>query len=318
MKLKSIFILFLLISVKDYSFGQHIYQVPYASVQPKFVFPLYIEEGTGMRDTLYFCYDPNADGNLFGSHDTIYGQKLVYTDTTKFYACLYNDQLCGSFPLQCDSQYKASVGQAITDIFPVALTAIFRNGILPIKISWDVSTLYSDSLPFQSTGITPKGQGRFSVNGSMLSISISENGDIYPSVVSFPYLISDSGGAGFKDSCTIFSINSTSIIAVENATMFLYFEQWTGIATGINETTLKMSCSVYPNPFEDHVTVLIPSEDEIQRISIYDLMGGKVFDEEFHTEQNSINLFLDTAPGLCLIKVEGKKSSYTTFIYRIH
>ena len=318
MKLKSIFVLFLLFSVKDYSFGQHIYQVPFASVQPKFVFPLYIEEGTGMRDTIYFCYDPNSDGNLFGSHDTIYGQKLVYTDTTKFYACLYNYQLCGSIPMQCDSQYKASVGQAITDVFPVAQTVYFRNGILPIKLSWDVSTLYSDSLPFQSTGITPKGQGRFSVNGSLPSITISENGAIAPSVVSFPYLISDSGGAGFKDSCTIFSINSTSIITVENVNMELYFEQWTGIATGIDETNFKMTCSVYPNPFEDHITVLIPSEDEIQRISIYDLMGRKVFNEEFHTKQNSVNLFLDAAPGLCLIKVDGRKGSYSSFFYRIH
>jgi hypothetical protein len=56
---------------------QTIYTIPWAIQQPKFVFPIFIEDGVGNRDTLYLRYDPNASQNSFDTAD----QKFVFFPT---------------------------------------------------------------------------------------------------------------------------------------------------------------------------------------------------------------------------------------------
>lgn len=48
------------------------YTVPGAQQQPAWVFPLWFEDGSGAKDTLYFCYDANAKSVL--PYDTIFGE----------------------------------------------------------------------------------------------------------------------------------------------------------------------------------------------------------------------------------------------------
>ena len=65
------------------------YTIPGAIQQPAWVFPLFFEAGDGQKDTLYFCYDPTADDNGTGGHDTIFGEKWIKIDTSKFNVALW-------------------------------------------------------------------------------------------------------------------------------------------------------------------------------------------------------------------------------------
>lgn len=174
--MKKFILIFYFSLLASYLHSQTVYTIPWATVQPKFVFPIYFEEATGMRDTLYICYDSLAHTNTPNMADTIFGQKLIYTDTTKFYA--YFPCCCNINPFQCDSQYKATVSPlGGTGQFPISWIHFgFRNGILPLKMSWDISTLYSDSLPFPLNTGLPRAQGRFNTLVGSPFIKLSENG----------------------------------------------------------------------------------------------------------------------------------------------
>ena len=70
------------------------YTVPGAQIQPAWVFPVWFEDFNGEKDTVFFCYDPEADNNDYGyGHDTIYGEKVIKIDTSRFNAYLYQDNL---------------------------------------------------------------------------------------------------------------------------------------------------------------------------------------------------------------------------------
>ncbi len=73
--------------------SQTIYTIPWATKQPKFVFPIFIEEGGGQRDTLYLGYDPNASVISFDTASLDFGVVTTHVDTyllyAMWYACLY-------------------------------------------------------------------------------------------------------------------------------------------------------------------------------------------------------------------------------------
>jgi hypothetical protein len=53
-----------------------VYTIPWAQVQPDWVFPLWFENGDGQKDTIYIGYDENAHGYLLQENnpDTIFGE----------------------------------------------------------------------------------------------------------------------------------------------------------------------------------------------------------------------------------------------------
>jgi len=64
-------------------------QIPNATKQPKWVFPIYFEEGTDRKDTIYLGYDPFAN-HPGVKDDTIFGEYWITTDTVGFFAYLYS------------------------------------------------------------------------------------------------------------------------------------------------------------------------------------------------------------------------------------
>src|SRR5436190_16668352 len=74
------FIFFFLL-ISKISNPQTIYTIPWAIQQPKFVFPIFIEDGVGNRDTLYLGYDPNASQNSFDTADQKFGVFKTPIDT---------------------------------------------------------------------------------------------------------------------------------------------------------------------------------------------------------------------------------------------
>ena len=96
--------------------AQPIYQIPWAQQQPKFVFPIYFEDGTGEKDTLYLGYDSLANGysiNTQPNHDTVFGVRNIIINQNKFHASWIENN--------CDSNlcgYKVNVTSMRFNYFP--------------------------------------------------------------------------------------------------------------------------------------------------------------------------------------------------------
>lgn len=137
---KLFYLLCFLVGVKFTS--AQTYTVPGAQVQPAWVFPLWFEDGSGAKDTLYFCYDSLSD-NLYPSGDTIYGEKIIFKDTSKFWVGIW------AYPA-IDSTASVFVSNY------VATNLIFNKGHYPLKMKWDDTLLYSSSLPYPDLSPLPR------------------------------------------------------------------------------------------------------------------------------------------------------------------
>ena len=137
--------------------------IPGASKQPAWVFPLYFQEGTGQRDTLFLGYA--EDASYFYVVDTKYGEIETPIDTTKFNVKWGGSWYCAPNKL-CDSALKVNVGDASGGAgcpnCIIGGTFSFLNGFLPLKIWWNPNLFYSDSLPQPNQFPAPKVQGKLS------------------------------------------------------------------------------------------------------------------------------------------------------------
>jgi len=246
---KYIFVVFLLIC--KISFCQYI--IPNASQQPKWCFPLFIEEGSGKKDTVYLAYDPNAHPLFgYGELDTLFGEKPLTLDTTKFNSYLEHPH--SLYYSIYDTLYKVKA-EVSSDFYFPCITVI--NGVFPVKIKWDLHQFYSDSLPFPSKYPLPNGQGNLGllfpiipVNSdceSQFPILVSDTGNYYNCMVKdsiivksysgnnqftkFKFYFSSPSDFHIKKSSPFFSVKITS-----KYTLFLAF--------------LTLSCYIYPVFYE--------------------------------------------------------------------
>ncbi len=285
--------------------SQPTYQIPWASTQPKFVFPIYFEEESGMKDTIYFCYDPRASTFQPNQSDSIFGQKLIRVDTSRFYAYIESDHLCSSTTLECDSQYKVSVAPIQTGLnsrFPTNWTRIkFHNGSLPLKIYWDVSTLYSDSLPFNFISGFPKAQGRFGPSSSSLGIEVGENGQSWPAS-GLPYLLllTDNGGPALKDSCRAYAINGGGPFDVENFGFSLFFEEWTGVINSLNNLDLIEEIISY-NLITKEIFFTTNRTFSSCKIEIIDISGKMLDQVSLQKKDVGYSAYLNLCVGLYFV-----------------
>lgn len=282
--------------ISNFTLSQPIYTIPWATKQPKFVFPIYFEESSGMRDTIYICYDPQAHLSTPNIADTIFGQKLIYADTTKFYAYF---PFCNPMPYQCDSQYKATVSPLSTGVFPISWTHFsFRNGLLPLKISWDISTLYSDSLPFPLNPGLPRAQGRINTLAGSPFIKLRENGQLIDVSLPFNILLTDTGSPALRDSCTVFSIDGNLHPVEEILINPLYFERWTGVVTSIESNELKSGFKIFPNPCNGILNFESELSCKSGTIQVSDLSGRIIFSKKISNLPGKKNISLDLSDGV--------------------
>jgi hypothetical protein len=295
--MKKFISIFYFLILANYLHSQTIYTIPWATVQPKFVFPIYFEEGTGMRDTIYICYDSLAHPFTPNIADTIFGQKLIYVDTTRFYVSIESNNFCNSAPLQCDSQYKSTVSPLSTGHFPISwFNFSFRNGLLPLKISWDISTLYSDSLPFPLNPGLPRAQGRFNTLGSPF-VKLSENGQVFDLSLPFNILLSDTGSPALRDSCTAYAIDGNPHHVEDIFVSTLFFERWTGFAASVESNEFTKGFKIFPNPCNGILNFESKLLCESGIIKVCDLSGRIVFNMKISNLIGVNNLSLNLSEG---------------------
>ncbi len=140
-----------------------IYLVPGAQIQPSWVFPLWFEDGSGAKDTLFFCFDPNAQTGP--PLDTLYGEKRTAMDTSKFnvyFDCTFTSDF---------QVLKVSVKDASDLYKPVCVW----HAYMPLTIKWDKNLFYSDSIPFTDQDPAPRAKGGFYFDAPTISLYPAPN-----------------------------------------------------------------------------------------------------------------------------------------------
>ena len=302
------FILFLILL--NTALGQTIYNIPWASVQPQFVFPIYLENGQGERDTLYIGYDPAASGYGVVDYDSdaVFGVKRQKIDTNSFYACwattLY---INGSQSQLRDSVHKANVSNLSSfNNFPLLTTIYVHGGTLPIKLSWDITALWSDSLPYGHPDTVPEAQGKFTFYYSG-DERMRENGQQIICIHDL-LLITDSVSlavCSVKDSVTLY--NRFGFPVPTHWGFFDFsLEEWTGILTGLTDPQPRNTLT-YPNPFDSDLTItgLTPSDTYFV---IVDLLGNVQYKSSI-ARRETIQLQLGSLPkGIFILKIFGQQT----------
>ncbi|MEO5673876.1 MAG: T9SS type A sorting domain-containing protein [Chitinophagales bacterium] len=138
------------------------YTVPGAQTQPAWVFPMWFEDGSGAKDTLYFCYDPAA--NTGPPLDTLMGEIRQIMDTSKFN--VYFD---------CSFSIDFSVLKIKVDSADLAKDICVWKAYIPIKIKWDKNLFYSDSLPYPDQSPAPRAEGHFFFDLPTISLDPEPN-----------------------------------------------------------------------------------------------------------------------------------------------
>lgn len=143
--MKSIPLLIILLNISRLTYGQ-VYEIPYADVQPEWVFPLCFEDASGARDTIYMAYDPDAIDFGVPSADSIFGEKFLPADTSSFmvyWDLMYDDKVL-----------KTAV---FKNFNPVLIS--FNKAKLPVKFTWDSQLFYAENLPYPDNYPLPNAWG---------------------------------------------------------------------------------------------------------------------------------------------------------------
>ncbi len=259
--------------------SQTIYTIPWATKQPKFVFPIFIEEGGGQRDTLYLGYDPNASVISFDTASQDFGVVTTHVDTNMFYAKWYASLYCGASTI-CTEVYKANICRLTAlGTFPSNVSIICNKGIMPLKFSWDNTLFYSDSLPFPSNIGAPRAWGR--ITGQYPFCGQRENFVQIVDMGGF-FIVSDTvccvtGWA--SDSVTYYPLNGQTQ-SVNSGYIGFSIEAWnspTNIESVLAENYFNISS------FEKDITITCLKEE--LTISVYDLMGKEYLSKKIKSNE---------------------------------
>lgn len=74
------------------------------------------------------------------------------------------------------------------------------------------------------------------------------------------------------------------------------------------DSKIFLGVQIYPNPVENHLTIIIPSEIELEKIYITDHQGRILYQSTHLNSSNSINLS-DFKSGYYLLKIDTKNNS---------
>lgn len=127
------YLLFLTLIVFIISKGkaQPIYTIPWAEQQPHWIFPIWFEDASGDKDTIYFALDLQS-GTIIGI-DSLFGLRRVTIDTNEFHVYMQ----FGTF-----DTCKVRIGK-----FAVGDQVKVTKAAFPIIVKWNKSLLLSEPYP---------------------------------------------------------------------------------------------------------------------------------------------------------------------------
>jgi hypothetical protein len=284
--MKTSMITLLLVALAVVSKAQ-VYTIPWAQVQPEWVFPLWFEDATGAKDTLYLAYDYNCGSFTNPDIDTLYGDNLVLLDTSKF-------QVLGCNGLPSNLLVRKS-DCVNPDFFYIEFC--FWKCQLPLIVRWDVNLFRSDVLPFADQSPAPRAQGLLWYDLPLQTAS--------PCHYSVPVLLSDSsifsGACSRVDSISFY--NNPPIFGLSQIT--LYIVPWTGKNFTSVEIAKEKSFNIYPNPVDDLLHIQC-NGNGLYNISITNMQGQTLLATQSNAD---MTLEVDNIPaGIYILKISNSNT----------
>ncbi len=303
MKLRTAFFLLLCSRCTFQASAQ--YEIPNAQQQPAWVFPIYFEDASGSRDTVYYAFDTEANDEegwpLYA--DTSFGEMYMPMDSIGFSAIL------GVNPWWVDVD---SVLKVIVEANINGLTLTLVNCRLPVSMTWDSQLFYSDSLPFSNQGLLPK------LEVVLWPSSLNSEG-LNGETCGFtePVILSDT--SAFYAVCTY--TDSISFDSwwecsgcVFNGDFDLTFRQWTGGWVDIPEIEVIPKFLVYPNPITSNLNIET-NFSEIYKIQIVDSQGRLVL-ESTSSGLGSVLAIESLVDGVYTIVLTSENYTYSQLIIK--
>ena len=285
---------------RNHCFSQTAYTIPWAVQQPKFVFPIFIEEGGGQKDTLYLGYDPNASQISFDVASQNFGVVTTHIDTNLFYA-MWDEGggfYCGVDTL-CTDVYKANVCSLTPwGTFPTSNSIICNKGVMPLKFSWDNTVFYSDSLPYPNNSPAPRGWGR--ITGTQFPWCASRENFVNVVDLGGFYIVSDTPHyqGFFIDSVTFYNVNSQTE-PVNTSYVGFQIEAWNS-PTNINFISSENYFRI--SSLENNITITCLKEEIT--VSVYDLVGREILSGQI--KANEFFIIPSLKPNLYFLVVNNQ------------
>lgn len=231
------------------------YIIPWATKQPAWVFPIWVEDATGAKDTVYIGYD-NKVSTYPCTIDSGYGEEFFFIPPNNTNMYLTNCEI----PM--DSVQKANVVSNIPGL-PFGTVLNLHWTTFPVIIRWDRSLLNSDSLPYPSQAPAPRAQ---------LLIYAWVNNNIIPACGSTSILATDSCVSACCQPDSVIIDNSISGVPISSSITCLIMG-WTGSnMDGIQEEDENSLISVLPNPSKGVIN--ITSKKLINKVGYFDVYGN--------------------------------------------
>jgi hypothetical protein len=269
--------------------------------KPAWLMPLYFEDATGAKDTVYIGYDTRASSSE-SDIDTIFDEGWIKVDTSKFNAFIWlypGYAPSGDYIINSDSVRKKDISYWP---YPHAQVG-FIKGKMPLILKWEDSLLNSPVLPFKDISPRPRaridfycGCGEPGYNNCPIEGHLTLTG--YPTP-DLQHICKDSvvfNGSGTRiPSYVLFNIYA--FVVPHN------FKSFTSA-----ENTKSNYVSVYPNPFTSHINISNPGLSALE-ITVVNAIG-QVF---FVTRNSSALITIDTKDmqgGIYIIKITSFNNSY--------
>lgn len=289
---KQLLITLLLLQVSSVLFAQ----IPYATEQPAWYMTLYAEDARGTRDSVFIGYDPDArNGN---ANDPIYDDKnfgevwLIPDNPNEFRMATYY------WINPSDSAQKVNIRNNDFNS-NLNFEILLDSATWPVKITWDLSLLRSDSLPFvPADTMLPHAQMRLGYGG-FNNVWYADDLDCGQ----YNVLISDTVLPGQNCYTTDFLILGDFFNSPYKKSNSISLEvmPWNGkslvdIREEENNTT---SISLSPNPVDEELHISFPNTAaQPTQLLLYNTQGQLVKQEELNN-LNQHTLHTNTLlPGL--------------------
>ena len=286
---------------QTYSVAQISYPIGVATIQPEWVFPLFLEDAHGQRDTIYFGYDHSASPGQ-SQQDFQFGEFNYFIDSITM--------IGGSMHPFPDSIQKVLIlSDSALLVQGIQWPFSIYNVYLPLIIRYDKSTLYSNAIPFSDQTPLPRAQGIL-------------NWYYFPNYIDCGFdqvIITDtltnipSGGCQKQDSLII--ENSSGNSSKENIFFTFGISPWIGyVPLGLNDQNSFKKSIVFPNPAVDQITLRLSDGD--YEYEIYNLLGRKMNPNTHSSKRSEIQIDIsEWNGGIYFIRVyDGNLSFQNYFI----
>ncbi len=256
---------FILLALLAFSFNSFAQTIPWATQQPKWVFPIYAKDANGVRDTIYFCYQPGASSSIT---DTNFGEVYfsLVSDSISFVATYTN------FGLTDTTYMKADVSDMVSSM--LYLDVEYYNFRYPLTIYFNTLLLRSDSLPYPDASPYPKASFLVRYNCNCI---ISNNTSSYCNPSDW-ILVSDTAdiltcGCVVNDSIVFQDIFADT--SLQSGVFTFEVLPWNGCYNGLDKILLNENEIIYPNPAADFLQIQSTKSEYFQ---IIDIIGNIVVD----------------------------------------